>query len=152
MVFSWLGQLVPVFWLVEWISSPKGSTVSSSRFGLSVRSACLWAVLLAPQWWAHLFLQPRRGGPLSIPSLHAPPVPGIFAGASVPWSRSARYLGSSSEAQTQLGLHFVPFPGSSNSGDQVLGECGCCDLLWFVCSLRKVGCLAGGVGTRGAPR
>ena len=27
-----------------------------------------------------------------------------------------------------------------------------CACLWFVCSLRKVGCLAGGVGTRGAPR
>ena len=28
----------------------------------------------------------------------------------------------STKAQTQLGLHFVPFPGLSSSGDQVLGE------------------------------
>ena len=28
-----------------------------------------------------------------------------------------------------LGLRFVPFPGPSSSGDQVFGECGCCDLL-----------------------
>ena len=27
------------------------------------------------------------------------------------------------KAQTQLGLRFVPFPGPSRSGDQVLGEC-----------------------------
>ena len=27
------------------------------------------------------------------------------------------------KAQTWLGLHFVPFPGPSSSGDQVLGEC-----------------------------
>ena len=28
----------------------------------------------------------------------------------------------------QLGLHFVPFPGPSSSGDEVFGECGLCDL------------------------
>ena len=28
-----------------------------------------------------------------------------------------------------MGLRFVPFPGLSSSGDQVLGERGCCDLL-----------------------
>ena len=33
------------------------------------------------------------------------------------------------EAQTPLGLRFVPFPGPSSSGDEVLGECGHCDLL-----------------------
>ena len=32
-------------------------------------------------------------------------------------------LGYSTKAQTQLGVHFVPFPGSSSSGNQVLGEC-----------------------------
>ena len=31
-------------------------------------------------------------------------------------------LGYSTKAQTQLGLHFVPLPGLSSSGDQVLGE------------------------------
>ena len=30
--------------------------------------------------------------------------------------------GYSTMVQTQLGLHFVPFPGPSSSGDQVLGE------------------------------
>ena len=29
----------------------------------------------------------------------------------------------STRAQTRLGLHFVPFPGLSSLGDQVLGEC-----------------------------
>ena len=33
------------------------------------------------------------------------------------------------KAQTRLGLCFVPFPGPSSSGGQVLGEHGCCDLL-----------------------
>ena len=32
-------------------------------------------------------------------------------------------LGYSTKAQTQLGLRFVPFPGPSSSGDQVLGKC-----------------------------
>ena len=45
------------------------------------------------------------------------------------YAAQVQVLGYSTKAQTQLGLHFVPFPGSSNSGDQVLGECGCCDLL-----------------------
>ena len=31
-------------------------------------------------------------------------------------------LGYSTKAQNLLGLRFVPFPGPSNSGDQVLGE------------------------------
>ena len=30
-------------------------------------------------------------------------------------------LGYSTKAQTQLGLHFVPFPGMSSLGDQALG-------------------------------
>ena len=28
-----------------------------------------------------------------------------------------------------MGLRFVPFPGPSNSGDEVIGEHGCCNLL-----------------------
>ena len=41
-----------------------------------------------------------------------------------------RHLGTpSSKAQTRLGLHFVPFPGPSSSGDQVFGKHSCCDLL-----------------------
>ena len=39
-----------------------------------------------------------------------------------------RALGYSSKAQARLGLHFVPFPGPSSSGDQVLGERSRCDL------------------------
>ena len=31
-------------------------------------------------------------------------------------------LGYSTKAQIQLGLHFVPFPGLSSSGNQVLGK------------------------------
>ena len=38
-------------------------------------------------------------------------------------------LGYSTKVQTWLGLHFVPFPGLSSSGDQVCGERGRCDLL-----------------------
>jgi len=37
-------------------------------------------------------------------------------------------LGQSSEAQTRLGLRFVPFPGPSSSGDEVFSERDCCDL------------------------
>ena len=44
-----------------------------------------------------------------------------------------RYSGAeelkSSEAQPQLCLRFVPFPGPSSSGDQVFGKHSCCDLL-----------------------
>ena len=52
------------------------------------------------------------------PGLHAPPR-----------SKPLRFRHSSSpERQTRLGLRFVPFPGPSSSGDQVLGERGLCDL------------------------
>ena len=40
-----------------------------------------------------------------------------------------RALGYSSKAQARLGLHFVPFPGPSSSGDQVFGKCSHCGLL-----------------------
>ena len=43
-------------------------------------------------------------------------------------SRSGSALGLSSEAQTRLGLRFVPFPRPSSKGDQVFGECGRCYL------------------------
>ena len=33
-----------------------------------------------------------------------------------------RFLGTPTKAQTRLGQHFVPFPGPSSSGDQVLSE------------------------------
>ena len=46
--------------------------------------------------------------------------------------------------QTRLGLHFVPFPGLSNSSGQVLGENGRCDL-WPppVPAARFSGCTTG---------
>ena len=57
------------------------------------------------------------------PGLHAPP-------RSKPLR--FRYSGAeelkSSEAQTWLGLRFVPFPGLSSSGDQVFGKHSRCDL------------------------
>ena len=37
-------------------------------------------------------------------------------------------LGYSTNGHIQLGLHFVPFPGLSSSGDGVFGERGRCDL------------------------
>ena len=47
--------------------------------------------------------------------------PGLHA---LPWSRPLRFRFSGTpQSQTRLGLHFVPFPGPSSSGDQVLEEC-----------------------------
>ena len=45
--------------------------------------------------------------------------PGLCA---LPRSTLLRFR-CSTKAQTRLGLRFVPFPGPSSSGDQVLGEC-----------------------------
>ena len=47
--------------------------------------------------------------------------PGLCA---LPRSTLLRFR-CSTKAQTRLGLRFVPFPGPSSSGDQVLGECSC---------------------------
>ena len=44
-------------------------------------------------------------------------------------------LGQSSEAQTWLGLRFVPLPGTSSSGDEVFGKRDCCDLSPPRCSV-----------------
>ena len=38
------------------------------------------------------------------------------------YTTQVQVLGYSTKAQTQLGPRFVPFPGPSSSGDQVLGE------------------------------
>ena len=62
--------------------------------------------------------------------------------------------------QTWLGLHFVPFPGLSSSGDQVLGERSCpqvgaatyhlprpcCSVFWVynLCTLSGVPCVSSG--------
>ena len=53
-----------------------------------------------------------------------------------------RALGYSSKAQARLGLHFVPFPGPSSSGAQVLGkrshpQVGCVSYC-FPCPSRSV--------------
>ena len=47
--------------------------------------------------------------------------PGLSA---LPWSKPLRFrfLGTP-QRHTRLGLRFVPFPGPSSSGDQVLGRC-----------------------------
>ena len=39
------------------------------------------------------------------------------------YATQVQVLGYSTKAQTWLGLRFVPFPGLSSSGDQVLGKC-----------------------------
>ena len=91
-MFSWLGKFVAVFWLMKLdLVSLKGNGVSSSRFGLSMGSGCLWAVLLA------LAVLDTSNSTVASkwPSQHiitaASPLldPGIFAVASVPWSHSA---------------------------------------------------------------
>ena len=51
--------------------------------------------------------------------------PGLYA---LPRSKPLRF-GYSTEAQTWLGLCFVPFPGPSSSGDEVFSEGSHCDLL-----------------------
>ena len=38
------------------------------------------------------------------------------------WAAQVQVRGHSTKAQNQFGVHFVPFPGSSSSGDQVLGK------------------------------
>ena len=38
------------------------------------------------------------------------------------WASQVQVLGYSTRAQTWLGMHFVPCPSPSSSGDQVLGE------------------------------
>ena len=58
------------------------------------------------------------------PGLHAPP-----RSKPLRFRYSSPEELKSSEAQTWLCLHFVTFPGPSNSGDQVFGEHSHCDLL-----------------------
>ena len=89
-MFSWLGELLPVFWLRQLdFLSLKGGAASS--FGVSMGSVCLSAVALA---FAAL------GASISTAASERPSqhicsaasrllVRGIIAGASVPLSRSA---------------------------------------------------------------
>ena len=50
-----------------------------------------------------------------------------------PGLSQVQILGHSTKAQTQLALCFVPFPGLTISGDQMLGECTVPDV-WYVLS------------------
>ena len=88
-IFSWLAELVPVFWLAELnLVSLKYSAVSSSKQVLE----CLWVQYAFESLFqlsgcqARLFLQLLQSGSLSKTAV--PPVPylslGIIAGASVP--------------------------------------------------------------------
>jgi len=78
-----------------------------------------WTTLGLPQltvhvlfWSALLRLQVALQGNCPKQALHFMHFPGL----------SRQVLGYSTKAQTRLGMHFVPFPGPSSSGDQVLGE------------------------------
>ena len=86
-----------------------------------VCSQCLSHTWPGPAHGAHisgsrlLRWEPSEAGP----GLHAPP-------RSKPLR--FRHLGSPQRRRLGLGLHFVPFPGPSSSGDQLFGERGHCDL------------------------
>ena len=57
-------------------------------------------------------------------------LPGTIQGQ--PWASytaQVQAFRQSSEAQTRLGLRFVPFPDLSSSGNEVFSERSCCDLL-----------------------
>lgn len=66
-MFAWLAELVLVFWLMELISSLKGSAVSSSRFWIVNRFSMPWAVIIAfVVLDALYFLQLLQSGSFSI--------------------------------------------------------------------------------------
>ena len=58
------------------------------------------------------------------PSVAGPGLPAL------PRSKPLRFRHSGSPQRRKLsGLHFVPFPDPSSSGDEVFGAHNCCDLL-----------------------
>ena len=106
--------------------------------------------------WVTLGLPPFTACVLSLSILLRLQAPGCFAGelskagpglCALPRSKLLRFRFSGTpQRQTQLDLHFVPFPGPSSSGDQMLGErtlprCGVshrlpgpsCSVSWVVC-------------------
>ena len=90
---------MPVFWSMKLdLVSLKGSAVSSSRFGLSMGSGFLWAVLLALAVLDTSISAAASKWPSQYIITAASPllVPGIIPGASVPhptlhcWPKLAR--------------------------------------------------------------
>ena len=136
---SWLGKLVSVLWWVELdffslfsrAVGREGGMLQTNNTG--VRSQCLSHTGSAP---AH--------GACSLPA-HTARALGYSTGNNPRPALGCMYLpgpshsGSgtreSSEAQTQLGLSFVLFPGPSSSSDEVFCACDCCDLLPPRCSV-----------------
>ena len=101
----------------------EGGTLQTNNSGM--RSQCLrhWA---CPCSWHVCPPCPHCSGSRLLrrelskagPGLHAPPR-----------SKPLRFRHSgSTQVQTLLGLHFLPFPGPRSSGDEVFGEHGCCNL------------------------
>ena len=98
-LFSWLGELVSVFWWMELdLISLKSSSVSNSKFS----GVCGFNVSLgSPSGFGsvrHLFLQPLQSGPLSISSQS--PAPQLSLGSllvllpcTAGWSLLGRVLG-----------------------------------------------------------
>ena len=53
---------------------------------------------------------------------------------ALPWSKLLRCFGTLQGHRPQWAVHFLPFPGPSNSGDQVLGKCTDSDGLCVLCT------------------
>ena len=106
-----------------------------TRLGSLVQSCCgegdtadryhwrVWGVLAVsgPHWVCPLSQR------VCVPGLHFSGFRFLCRGAvqSRPWvlcTSQVHVLGYCTKAQTWLSLRFVPFPGPSSSGDQVLGE------------------------------
>ena len=99
MLFSWLGELMSVFWWMELdLISLKSSSPSNSKFS----GVCGFSESLgSPSGFGsvrHLFLQPLQSGPLSISS--QPPAPQLSLGSlpvllpcTAGWSLLGRVLG-----------------------------------------------------------
>ena len=91
-MFSWLGELVFVFWLLELdLCSLKGSAVSSSRFwgvyGINMSSGSPSGVGNFKYVYFHRFVEVASQH--IFPAASSLLVPGIFASASLPWSHPA---------------------------------------------------------------
>ena len=87
MVFSWLGELVPMFWVMELdLASVSAMQCPVVCFGVSVGSVCLWAVLLALAVLDASISAAASKWPSQHVFIAASPllIPGILARASVP--------------------------------------------------------------------
>ena len=105
----------------------EGGTVQTNNIGI-----CLQCAVSRPHWVCPLSRH------VCFPCLHclgsrllrrklSEAGPGLYA---LPRSKPFRFRhsGSPQRRRLWLGLCFVPFPGLSSSGDEVFGECSCCDL------------------------